>query len=315
MTQSALIKPAQSVIDQNRSAQGRSSTLRFPKDIGAHAMVLNFKDYEYAGGQIVNTLIGNSIVLPLPKNISDNYIVQIDGVNLGLTGALAADAVGALGSAASIGDITNNVMSKLNSIARSGPTAIASDPLAATNFFVSSGALAAVGGAFGGAAGLLAGALAGNEVGNALSTISGTALNPHTTVMFQGIGLKVHDFNWTLSPKSSSESEVLQKIVNEFRKAALPSYSAPLGQTGTALDRAMLKYPKMVDIFFVGLDQEYFFYYKTCMIKQMTVDYSGNGGNSFFASENGARPVMINLSINVIESSIHTRDDYERTGA
>ncbi len=311
MAQSALIKPAQSVIDQNRTAQGRVSTLRFPKDIGAHAMVLNFKEYEYAGGQIVNTIVGNSVVLPLPKNIVDNYIVQVDGVNLGLTGALAVDAVNRLGSGAGIGDITGDVTGRLNAAA----TSIASDPLAATNFFVSSGALAAVGGAFGGAAGLLAGALAGNEIGNALSTISGTALNPHTTVMFQGIGLKVHDFNWTLSPKSSSESEVLQKIVTEFRKAALPSYSAPLGQTGTALDRAMLKYPKMVDIFFVGLDQEYFFYYKTCMIRQMQIDYSGHGGNSFFASENGARPVMLNLSINVVESSIHTRTDYEETGA
>jgi hypothetical protein len=307
MTQSALIKPAESVIAQNRSAQSGGSIMRFPKDIGAHAMILNFKDYEYAGGGVTNTLVGNSIVLPLPKNITDSYKVTIDEGKLGIIGAAIAEAA------------TRGV--DIDKLANADFSAISSDPAAAASFFVNSGLLAATGGAIGsvgGKVGALIGGVAGRAasqpVGTALSAASGTMVNPHATVMFTGIGLKTHQFDWTLSPKSKEESKTLKNIINEIRKATLPSYTSPVTGTGTALDRSLLRYPKMVDIFFVGLDQSYYYYFKTCMISQLNIDYSGQG-NALYAGDNGARPVMVNLQIGLMESSIHTREDYEEGGS
>lgn len=315
MTQSALIKPAESVIAQNRSAQSGGSIMRFPKDIGAHAMILNFKDYEYAGGGVTNTLVGNSIVLPLPKNISDSYSVTLDNGKLGNVGALMADAM------------VNGVEKTLAGLKNADFGPAISDPKMAASFVINSGLL---GTAVGTAAGLTGGSigsalskgiatgaavgLTADKVGTALSAVTGTMVNPHTTVMFTGIGLKTHQFNWTLSPKSKDESRTLKNIVNEIRKASLPSYTSPVTGTGTALDRSLLRYPKMVDIFFVGLDQSYYYYFKTCMISQLTVDYTSQS-NALYAGDNGATPVMIDLQIGLVESSIHTREDYEEGGS
>lgn len=305
MSTSALIKPAEAVISMNRSAQAGGNIMRFPKDIGAHAMILNFKEYEYAGGAVTNAIVGNSIVLPLPKNIMDSYKVTIDEGRLGIIGAGIAEAV------------TKGV--NVGALANTDFSSVSSDPAAAAAFFVNGGLLAAAGGvatkAFGGSGvlgGLISGA-ASQPVGQALSAASGTMINPHTTVMFTGVGLKTHQFDWTLSPKSAEESKTLKTIINEFRKATLPSYTSPVTNTGTSLDRSLLRYPKMVDIFFVGLDQSYYYYFKTCMINQLNIDYSGQSGNALYAGENGAKPVMINLQIGLTESTIHTREDYEES--
>lgn len=279
--------------------------MRFPKDIGAHAMILNFKDYEYSGGSTTNAIVGNSIVLPLPKNILDSYKVTIDEGRLGIIGAGVAEA------------FTKGV--NVDDLAKADFSSISSDPTAAAAFFVNTGLLAAAGGvatkALGGSGilGALVGGAASQPVGQALSAASGTMVNPHTTVMFTGIGLKTFQFDWTLSPKSAEESRTLKTIINEFRKATLPSYSSPVQGTGTSLDRSLLRYPKMVDIFFVGLDQSYYFYFKTCMINQLNIDYSAANGNALYAGENGAKPVMVNLTIGLTESAIHTREDYEST--
>lgn len=306
MTQSALIKPAESVIAQNRSAQSGGSIMRFPKDIGAHAMILNFKDYEYAGGGVTNTLVGNSIVLPLPKNIMDSYKVTIDEGKLGNIGAL-------------IGDVATKGLNVLEGLKNADFSNVVSNPDEAASFFVNSGLLAATAGVTGlasknAAVGALIGGATSQATGQALSAVSGTMVNPHATVMFTGIGLKTHQFDWTLSPKSKEESKTLKNIINEIRKATLPSYTSPVTGTGTALDRSLLRYPKMVDIFFVGLDQSYYYYFKTCMISQLNIDYSGQG-NALYAGDNGARPVMVNLQIGLMESSIHTREDYEEGGS
>ena len=65
----------------------------------------------------------------------------------------------------------------------------------------------------------------------------------------------------------------------------------------------------MVDIFFVGLNQEYYFYFKTCMINNITVDYAPQG-QSLFKGEGGSRPVMMNFKVDLTEAQIHTKEDY-----
>lgn len=299
---SPLIKPAAAIIAANKADSTTLGIMRFPEDLGAHAMVLNFKKYEYGGGATLSETFDSSITLPLPRNIIDSYHINADQNELGVLGALSADLVNDIinggtnvrGPQQAAQSVVDTVSARIGTM---NAGTLASDALSAARYFQRAG-LDAIG--------------ITSDLGRAIDTVTGTVVNPHATVVFDGIALKRHEFDWTLSPKNEREAKTLQRIINKIRVASLPAYTSPFGgrtETGTSLDRGLLKYPDMVDIFFVGLDQEYFFYFKTCMVNRVNIDFAPNG-IALNKGESGAKPAVINLSISLIESSIHTKDDY-----
>lgn len=296
-----LIKPAQSIIEANRQSQTGVARYRFPNDLGAHAMIFNFKTYTYRGGQPVTTIIDSSVALPLPTNIVDSYSVQIGPRELGIFGAAAADIAS--------GAVNTNTMRQVASSILGGATGTANAVESGDFNSVLSNVTNAM--RYAARAGLTV-LPGGAEVESGISAGTGTAINPHAAIVFDGVSLKTHSFDWILAPKSATESEQAKNIITTFKKAALPSYASPLGAssaTGTSFDRALLNYPSMVDIFFVGLNQEYYFYFKTCMINNITVDYAPQG-QSLFKGEGGSRPVMMNFKVDLTEAQIHTKEDY-----
>ncbi len=296
------------VIGTNRQ-NGQIQSLAFPKDIGNVGMRFTFSKYTFGGnGNISSESIG-SIMLPLPTGFQESYSINIKAESIGLGGALVGDAMA--------GNV--NIGKMVDSFSNTSTGALISDPAAATNFMLQSGiattAAGAVGKVFGSGAGGLALGAAGNAaIGSGVAVASGTAYNPHTALMFEGINVRSHDFHWVLSPKSESESRVLRDVIKTFKRNSLPSYQGVGGQaSGTALDRVLLRYPNVVDISFVGLDESYYYKFKTCMVTQMQVDYS-TYGNAMFAGESGSKPVAVNFALSLIESKIHTADDFD-TGA
>jgi hypothetical protein len=280
--------------------------MSYPKDIGEHGMMLTFKKYNFTStGSIAGQTIG-SITLPIPRNIVESYSVNVKGESMGLLGSLVGDAIA--------GNV--NVNQVMNSLANTAGGSLISDPAAAANFFVQSGLATTASGAVGSVlgstvGGAIAGAAGSSAISSGLSAASGTALNPHVSVMFEGMNLRSHNFDWTFSPKSASEGEALRRIIRTIKKNALPSYQSVGGEkSNTALDRVLLRYPNVVDIKFIGLDQSYFFKFKTCMVTQVTVDYSQHG-NALFAGAAGSKPVMVNFQLSLIESKIHTADDFD----
>ena len=63
----------------------------------------------------------------------------------------------------------------------------------------------------------------------------------------------------------------------------------------------------MVDIYFQGIDMNYYFKFKTSMISQLNVDYTPNG----IAINKGGRPSAIRITMTLNEAYIHTADDYD----
>jgi hypothetical protein len=61
----------------------------------------------------------------------------------------------------------------------------------------------------------------------------------------------------------------------------------------------------MVDTYFQGIDQSYFFRFKTSMISTLSVDYTPNG----LAINKGGKPSQIRLTMTLNEAYIHTADD------
>ena len=286
----------ETVMANSRNANSVVGKYVYPDGQSAHNIVLVFRDYSYnptAGviGQRVNRNTTASVVLPIPANLQDTYSVQINPYELGSLGALTADglngqaraaaadaaqvagsAFGGAAEAPGMGQAAGNLLSSLRS----------------AGSFVGRNALDDLG--IGGAAG-------------AIDVATGTAVNPHVTLRFEGVNLKSHTFNWSMSPRNEREAETLKDLINFIRSRMLPEYDGPGGNS--AISRGLLKYPSLVDIFFTGVDQNYFYYFKPAMIQNFTTDYTPNG----ITLNRGGKPAFINMTMQLTEAAIHTRND------
>jgi hypothetical protein len=133
----------------------------------------------------------------------------------------------------------------------------------------------------------------------------GTAMNPHVAVNFDGMNLRNHTLAWSFAPKSREESDKLRSIQNFLRREITPKF---VGDGATIASRTVLRYPSMVDLFFVGIDPGYFYYFKRCLVQSMAMDYTPTGGHAILQ---GGKPAFVNMSLQLIETSIHTTEDYE----
>lgn len=291
----------ETVMNNSRNANSVVGRYVYPDSQSAHNIVLVFRDYNYnptAGvvGQRVNRNTSASVVLPIPSNLQDTYSVQINPFELGSMGALAADALA--------GEGTN----------------ISSEAAAtAARAFSSTGEAPGAGEAVGSflsnvrSAGAFVGRNALDDLGigglsGAIDVATGTAVNPHVTLRFEGVNLKSHTFNWSMSPRNPREAETLKNLINYIRGRMLPSYAG--GGGNTAISRGLLQYPSIVDIFFTGIDQNYFYYFKPAMIQNFTTDYTPNG----IALNRGGKPSFINMTMQLTEAAIHTRNDVNVQG-
>jgi hypothetical protein len=285
----AFVRPAQDVINRNRTASNAaSSSLRYPSEATSHSMIFNFKTYENRGGLGRGTISASngSIALPLPANIDDITTINIASTELGIAGVAVGDAVAAMKPGTSVGGLLNAGKQAFND----------------SNIDLAGFALLAVRTG-------LASLSSGVEQGIGVAT--GTAVNPHQALVFNGVALKQHTFDWTLIPNNESESNQIRNIIKKFKQSSLPSYEGINIPGSSAFSRALFKYPNMVDVFFVGLDQNYFPLYKTAMIADVSVNYTPQGHVVVNKGSTGSRPAMVALRVTMIEAEIHTSEDYQ----
>jgi len=133
-----------------------------------------------------------------------------------------------------------------------------------------------------------------------LNRFFGSAPNPHITALFQGVGLRQHEFQWKLAPGSAEESEKLSQIINALRGSMLP---------GRGKGNLTLEYPDECEIYIMGTNVNFMYHFKTAVIKSMSTNFAPDGVLSFFGGT-GA-PTAVTLDLQFTETSIHTREDYE----
>lgn len=133
--------------------------------------------------------------------------------------------------------------------------------------------------------------------GPAVSIATGQQLNPFQYMMFKRPGFKEHTLSWTLAPNSQQESDTIRKIINQCKRAALPT------PNGTFL----MTYPQIAQVAF--RPDEYLYKLKPCAIISVTADYTGTGGPSFFKS--GA-PTVVNLTLQLKEIQLWNTENYEQ---
>ena len=130
---------------------------------------------------------------------------------------------------------------------------------------------------------------------------AGMAVNPKASLLFQGVNLKDFQFNWELAPSEEKESLSIRNIIKKLKSNALPWYNPD-----TTFTSSILRYPSTVDMYFLGVDPNYFFYFKTAMITGISTDYTPHG----LSIVRGGRPTSVGLNISLREMDIHTANDY-----
>ena len=295
----------------SRKSERSDELLQFPSNLGAHCTLMRFFQYTYGGakGAVENPLA--EIVLPLPKQIQDSFKINIAGDELGLTGTAAAQVAASAGNSEAQGGVGSAIKSLASATASAAENIGAAAGKAALGDFsaIQEGlGKTADAASFLTLAGL--GAVA-PDIKNGIGAGRGTAVNPFQTLVFKGVDLKVHSLEWLLSPESEDEQRQLKKIIRTLQRMVLPKSQNPMGDGNefglTAIDKGLLKYPAMVNIFLQGIDQNYYFKFKTSMISQLNVDYTPNG----LSINKGGKPSAIRITMTLNEAYIHTSDDYK----
>lgn len=136
--------------------------------------------------------------------------------------------------------------------------------------------------------------------GDLLSSISGKAINPKKEQIFKGVDFRTFSFDYTFAPRNSAEAQQVKDIIKLFKLHMHPEY---LDQ-----ESYLFLYPSEFDIYYYSGSQENMNLYRhtTCVLQEMTVDYSPN--NTFSTFEDGM-PTQINVNLLFRELSILTKDE------
>lgn len=295
--------PVELTMAQNKQAVEDRAYI-FPQDIGKYGTLLVFREYRFQerrdliDRQPVPTISG-SILLPLPRNMTDSTGVLLNDVQLGLSGEVIAKTLSAGGNsfeamgnaAASLFPSGSQMANAARDLVASGFEGIGQDITSQLNFL---------------------GRRLLSTVGDpsAFNIGTGQVLNPKQALTFDGMRMKQHTLSWMLAPRTPGESEVLRQIVRTIKRNMLPAFQHLNAQGNSVIPRAFLKFPSMVDVFYLGFEEGHMYHFKTSMIHSLEVNYTPQGVSIL----KGGKPAAVDLTISLTETDIHVSADYGGEG-
>ncbi len=277
---------------------------QYPSDLGGIYLQISLKEWKKLSAFGKNTMdTKTTIALPLPKNLVESHNVGYKQTSLGsVVGGMKQ---GALGAATGQ---TDDYQKRLTVSIGSALTeaAIREAEGAATKL---AGAMPIGGDALASIATTTANIATEikNALDNATEQALGLAYNPNLTLVLGGPTLRQHNFTWLLSAKNYAESKVIKDIVNELRKAMLPS----------SVDGFMYKYPNYA-LIRIHPKNDFLYKFKPCVIAGLTVNYAGAGYPSFMPGQETGNhpPTFVELSIifqeveTIIRENIESGDEF-----
>lgn len=293
----SLIAPPEHLMGKKRRdttgvSQGVGNTLVFPLDLSTHYMAFQFYRYNFENDSFQKRILHNTILLPVPLTLVEAINIEYNDSSLGAIRGTLSDlgARGDISGAAELGaKVVGDAVKGLGAIAENGFSAegIKQSIKDASSTL---GTAAIISGARGGTGATAAG----------LNRFFGSAPNPHITTLFQGVGLRQHNFSWKLAPASKDESDALARIIDSLRASMLPA---------RGVNNFTLQFPDECEIYIMGTETKYMYHFKTAVIKSMTTNFAPDGVLSFFG-DTGA-PTAVNIDLSLGETVLHTREDYD----
>jgi hypothetical protein len=307
---------------RNRHVNGKQTTYAFPSKPLPHGIQFIFKDYDY--GAFVNSITANlglnptlqgkpvpkdlvSIELPFPRTLSDSTNVNVSSFERDFLTERIVSGIGSLMEDGSITGIIDKI-AEVSSMALNGVRNIGSGEAGIEGKLKEILGSLNVGDVSAGSKYLARSYLPGNASTQA-DALVGQVVNPQSTLSFSGVALKNYSFSWDLFPANQSDSIQLQQIIRTLKNKALPKVGAVAGVE--SLNRAYLKYPSVVIVNLLGVDETHFVRFKPAMLTNVTVDYGGSGAISILK---GGKPSALTLRLDFSELTIHTAEDYELSG-
>lgn len=246
--------------------------LSYPSDLSDYCITFSFRKYTRAEPtQQAKEEIISTILLPMPADLVDRFSANYSSKDLNFLGKVAFDT----GIAQWLGEGAKGGGEEASVIGEKAGAQVAKN----MKNYLAAGIRTAIG---------------DTALGTAADRATGTTLNPFTALQFQGMSLRDHSFKFRFSPNSLNESTMLQKVINEFKVRMLPNTK------GLFFD-----YPDICVISFKTPNTPYSF--KTCFLKNLTVNYAPSGVPSFFKGGNFSTEVEITLDFGEIEPV--TRND------
>lgn len=247
------------------------SQFTFPQDIGDYFISFTFKKYDRKvplGNRV--DLPQAVINLPIPTNLQESFNMQYADKQLGVAGFLEKE----LGTA--LAGTTSGTPESFKAAGENiGRTLVSSEAV-----FYGARSLAGL----------------SDAAGGALDKATGTVLNPYQALVFQGVNMRSHSFSYRFSPNNKAESETLKQIVQEFKTRMHPGK-----------DNLLYYFPDVCDIAFgKSMNEPYFF--KTCFLESMSVNYAPQGTPAFF--KENYNPVEVEISLTFKEIEPLTRNDF-----
>lgn len=160
---------------------------------------------------------------------------------------------------------------------------------------------------------MLTNSLSKADIGKRLLAGTKVALNPKMGLMFDGSGeFRIHKFDFNLIARSVTESNTINKIILEFKKALLPSLTQD-ANTNSEFGSNFFNYPDFFEIYFghSNTGKEFIpFKIHNSVLTNMDVNYSGSDIPVFFKNTN--EPMNVTLSLSFTELQILTKHDAEQ---
>lgn len=290
---------------------GTTPTLVFPEDIDDdHYIRFDVVDrVKVKSMGSTSTNVKKSIILPVPTQLNPQYTARYNDQAMGLAGAFSSNQIGPgdVVNAVNLGeamvrqkfDDFTNFFDQDKRASMNEETRKQIQNLGSAVFTV--GAAATIGKLAGGNIGAILGAAVGG-VGTAFQgamSSAGFAINPHMAVLFDGVGFRSFTFNYRFIPRNPNEANELKEMIRVMQEAMYPSLPEN--------NRFLFKYP---DEFLISLApklQETTFKFKRSVLKDMNVNYNGDGVPRFYDDGN---PVVVDISLTFQEVEILTKEDF-----
>lgn len=258
-----------------------SGSMFFPEDIGVHQFMMIFHEYNFDQEK---SIMKESIVLPIPSTLIDKYGMTYNSQDLKTLGAAGAS-------------FADDVLDSFKKAGTPEGEAKEADRKAGLDINALTAKL-------GTGAAAAARDFLPDEVENPLAIATGTVANPHTSLLFSSVALKVFDFNWKLYPRSVEESNKLKEIIRVIKQRSHPSFT---GMGEGADSNFIMKYPHEVDLYYLG-NGDSMHRFKRAAITGLEVNYTPEGGPAFF--QNTGNPVFTELKMTFTETQIWTAEDF-----
>ena len=266
---------------------GYQSSLQWPDQTPPYYMTIRFVKYQKRSvaesSQLIPTTGIGKIILPIPKRLIDTTSLNYNTETLGPAVGAAVQAVAA-SSSRSVGSI-GGVLSTLSSAASGSSASVAKSLIDSV-------------------AGVFPGVSPG-QASAAVSVLTGVALNPFQTIIFQNNSFKIHNFDWLLTAESVTESDTIRDIIQTLKYHSLPG-------TDPHDNGLFLTYPDIALISLNSLDTDninkYTYNFKPCVIENLTFNYAASGTPSFF--QGTSAPTAISLNMQCKEIELWTKNDF-----